>query len=335
MTKKPSSFSNAIHDFYTIRNKLSVLTEINNALLKTKNFNVITIIQELIQKLQDTKQRLLDIKAFTDNIDHDHPCYDMDMAETLHTVKNQLAWLGVVTRLYDIGYVNGQESRDDNKKENPIDLTRIIEGLKEDRHNIVDLFFEKIQTYRNENLVYNLLVDMSDPTKINFRVETNNRTGRIQIPFFKAFTLTLDGSYADYTKDKLYTIVDERITTFERANGNPVIKKKITVTAHDTRRLVDLLSDEEAKYFLKEMAAHEAECTLDEGWLTNDHRSNTIFQSTYYKSLKTDQERQIYATAIGQQYALNLLCSPVAESLRTYDLDHLNTFFKAVELVID
>lgn len=92
---------------------------------------------------------------------------------------------------------------------------------------------------------------------------------------------------------------------------------------------------EKAKYFLKEMAAHETECTLDGGWLTDDHRSNTIFQSTYYKSLKTDQERQIYATAIGQQYALNLLCSPVAESLRIYDLDHLNTFFETVELIID
>lgn len=335
MTKKPSSFSDAIHNFYTIRNKLSVLTEVNNALLKTKNVSVITIVHDLIQKLQDDKQRLLDIKAFTDNIDHDHPCYDMDMAETLYTVKTQLAWLGVVTRLYDIGYVNGQESKQDTKKKNPMDLTQIIESLKEDRHNIVDLFFEKIQTYRNENLAYNLLVDLSDPANISLRVETNNSTGRIRIPFFKVFTLTLDESYADYTKDKLYTIVDERITAFEQAIGKPVIKKKITVTAHDTRRLVDLLSDKEAKYFLKEIAAHEAECTLDEGWLTNDHHSNTIFQSTYYKSLKTDQERQIYATAIGQQYALNLLCAPVAESLSIYDLDHLNTFFKTIELVID
>lgn len=334
MTKKPSSFSNAIHDFYTIRNKLSALTEVNNALLKTKNLKVITVVQELIQKLQGDKQRLLDIKAFTDTIDHDHPCYDIDMAETLYTIKNQLAWLGVVTRLYDIGYINGQENKDNDKKENPIDLTRIIKGLKEDRHNIVDLFFEKIQTYKDEDRTFNLLVDLSNPADISARVETDISTGHVQGPFLKIFTLIIYESYAYYTKDELYKIVTKELSTFEQTVANLGIKKQIAITTNDKRRLVDLLDHEEAKYFLKELAIYETECTLNEDWLLGADNSSKALQSAYYQSLKNDQEREIYATAIGQQYALDLLCSSIEENLKAYGLEHLNTFFKTVELVI-
>lgn len=335
MTKKLSSFSDAIWEFYTIRNKLSALTEVNNALLKTKNLKVITLVQELIQKLQDDKQRLVDIKAFTDTIDHDHPCYDMDMTETLYTIKNQLAWLGVVTRLYDIGYVNGQESRDDNKQENPMDLTQIIEGLKEDRHNIVDLLFEKTQTYKGEGHTYSLIAYVLNPATISFRVETDISIGQIQGPFLKIFTLTTNEADDRCTKDKLYTIVDEQTKTFEQTINNPVIKKKITVTIDDKRRLTNILDDEETKYFLKELATYETECASSEDWLTWTDHANKIQQIDYYRSLKTDRERQIYATAISHQYALDFLCSPIEELLRAYDLDVVNTFFKTVELVID
>lgn len=335
MTKELTSFPIALDEFYGIKRNLSALTDVNNALLKTKNFNVITVIRELIQKLETDKQRLLEIKAFTDTIDHDHPCYDMDMVETLYTVKNQLSWLGVVTRLYDIGYINGQESREDNKKENPIDLTQIIKGLKEDRHNIVDLFFEKIQTYKNEGRTYSLIAYVLNPATISFRVETDISIGQIQGPFLKIFTLATDEADGHCTKDKLYTIVDEQTKTLEQTINNPVTKKKITVTIDDKRRLTDILDDEETKYFLKELATYETECASSEDWLTWTDHANKTQQIDYYKSLKTDRERQIYATAIGHQYALDFLCSPIEELLRAYDLDVVNTFFKTVELVIN
>lgn len=76
---------------------------------------------------------------------------------------------------------------------------------------------------------------------------------------------------------------------------------------------------------------YETKCTLDEDWLIETNLASRTHQINYYNSLKTDQERQIYATAIGQQYALNLLCSPLEEITRIYDLDFLNSFFKTVE----
>ena len=108
-------------------------------------------------------------------------------------------------------------------------------------------------------------------------------------------------------------------------------KKQIIIQKNDKRHLVDLLDNNETKYFLKEMAAHETECTLEEDWLIEDDLASRTHQINYYRSLKTDQERQIYATAIGQQYALDLLCSSLEEITRLYDLDFLNTFFKTVE----
>ena len=311
------------------------MTDVNNALLNTKNFDVITVIRELIQKLEADKQRLLEIKTFTDNIDHSQPYYDMDMDETLHIVKNQLAWLSVVERIHHISYVNGQDSKKDDKAKNAMGLTQIIDYLKNDRRNIVDLFFEKIQTYKDEDRTFSLLVDLSNPADISARVETDISTGHVQGPFFKIFTLTIYESYAYYTKDELYKIVEKELSTFEQTVVNIDVKKQITVTRDDKRRLVDLLDHEEAKYFLKEFADCETECTLDEGWLIDADKSSKTLQSTYYQSLKTDQERQIYATAIGQQYALDLLCSTISEVLRMYDLEHLNTFFKTVELVIE
>lgn len=335
MTKELTSFQNALDEFYGIMRNLSALTDVNNALLNTKNFDVITVIRELIQKLEADKQRLLEIKAFTNNIDYDHPYYDMNMDETLYIVKNQLAWLSVVERIHHIGYVNGQDSKKADKAENSMGLTQIIDYLKKDRHNIVDLFFEKIQTYKDEDRTFSLLVDLSNPADISARVETDISTGHVQGPFFKIFTLTIHESYAYYTKDELYKIVTKELSTFEQTIAKLDVKKQITVTRDDKRRLSDILGVDETKHFLKEMAAHETECTLDGGWLLDADNSANAPQSTYYKSLKTDQERQIYATAVGQQYALNIVCSTISEILRMYDLEYLNTFFETVELVIE
>lgn len=266
MTKELTSFPNALDEFYGIKHKLKALVDVNNALLNTKNFDVITVIRELIQKLEADKQRLLEIRTFTDKIDYAHPCYDMDMDEALYIVKNQLAWLSVVERIHNIGYVNGQDSKKDDKAENPMDLTQIVKYLKADINNIVDLFFEKIQTYKDEIDTYNLLVDLSYTADISARIETDISTGQIQSPFLKIFTLTIYESYAYYTKSELYDIVTKELNTFEQTIANLGTKRQITVTAEDKRRLVDLLDHEEAKYFLKEFADCETECVLDEGF---------------------------------------------------------------------
>lgn len=310
MTKKLTSFSEAEDEFYDIVCDVKGLMAIATVLHKTESPEIPKAINKLTRKLQNQKDRLLEIKTFTDNIDHDHPCYDVDMTEALGTIKNQLSWLNIVKDIYYKTHVYDL----DNKKENPMGLTQIIDYLKKDRHNIVDL---------------------SNPADISTRVETDISTGHVQGPFFKIFTLTIYESYAYYTKDELYKIVEKELSTFEQTVANIGVKKQITVTLDDKCRLVDLLDHEEAKYFLKEFADCETECTLDEGWLIDADKSSKALQSAYYQSLKTDQERQIYATAIGQQYALDLLCSTISEVLRMYDLEHLNTFFKTVELVIN
>ena len=179
------------------------------------------------------------------------------------------------------------------------------------------------------------MVDLSNPADISTRVETDISTGQVQGPFLKIFTVTPGELYENYTKSKLYTLVDKELHMFEQAIANFGAKKQIAVTIDDKRRLTNILDDEEAKYFLKELATYETECASSEDWLTWTDHASKIQQIDYYKSLKTDRERQIYATAIGHQYALDFLCSPIEELLRAYDLDVVNTFFKTVELVID
>lgn len=331
MTKELTSFSDALDEFRNVRDDLESLTSIKNTLLNTNYADIPPVIHKLVQKLQEQKQRLSDIKTFTDMHIHNNPYYNTDMNIAITDVEHQITWLNAAECIYNISNFDNQN----DKEENPTDLAQIIDYLKKDRHNIVDLFFEKIQTYKDEDRTFSLLVDLSNPADISARVETDISTGHVQGPFFKIFTLTIYESYAYYTKDELYKIVEKELSTFEQTVANIGVKKQITVTLDDKRRLVDLLDHEEAKYFLKEFADCETECTLDEGWLIDADKSSKALQSAYYQSLKTDQERQIYATAIGQQYALDLLCSTISEVLRMYDLEHLNTFFKTVELVIN
>lgn len=210
----------------------------------------------------------------------------------------------------------------------------VISALRADRHNIVDQLFEKMQTYKNETHTYYLLLDIKTfigNDTVDAFIEIDKNLKDLDKLLIKIFDLTIKSSYGSYTKDQLYTIFDKKIDDFETYITTPT-KKEITIQPNDKRRLVDLLNDNETKYFLKELAAHETECTLDEDWLIEDDLASRTHQINYYKSLKTDRERQIYATAIGQQYALNFLCSPLEEIAKLYDLDFINSFFKTIEL---
>lgn len=210
----------------------------------------------------------------------------------------------------------------------------VISALKADRHNIVDQLFEKIQTYKDEEHTYYLILDiktfMANSDTVNTFIEIDEHLKDLNGTFIKIFSLSLETNYGDYTKDRLYTIFDKKIDAFEAYITTPT-KKQIIIQKNDKRHLIDLLSDNETKHFLKELAAHETECTLEEDWLIETDLASKTHQINYYQSLKTDQERQIYATAIGQQYALDLLCSSLEEITRHYDLDFFNTFFKTVE----
>lgn len=108
-------------------------------------------------------------------------------------------------------------------------------------------------------------------------------------------------------------------------------KKRIAINHNDTRLLKDLIDEKEQNYFLSDMAQHESECVLNEEWLTWTDTHWKLPQIEYYNSLKTDTERKIYADASGQQYALNLLFSPIHKGIDTYGLEHFNTFFENIE----
>lgn len=112
-------------------------------------------------------------------------------------------------------------------------------------------------------------------------------------------------------------------------------KKKIPIKHNDTRILKHLIDEKEQNYFLCDMANHESECVLNGDWTTWTNINYKLPQINYYKSLKSDQDRQIYANAIGQQYALNLIFSPIHKGIDEYGLEHFNTFFKNVEFYFD
>ena len=112
-------------------------------------------------------------------------------------------------------------------------------------------------------------------------------------------------------------------------------KKKIPIKHNDTRILKHLINEKEQNYFLCDMANHESECVLNGDWTTWTNINYKLPQINYYKSLKSDQDRQIYADAIGQQYALNLIFSPIHKGIDEYGLEHFNTFFKNVEFYFD
>ena len=112
-------------------------------------------------------------------------------------------------------------------------------------------------------------------------------------------------------------------------------KKRIPIKFKDERILKTLIDDKEQIYFLKDVANYESECVLNGDWTTWTETNYKLPQINYYKSLKSDYERQIYADAIGQQYALNLLLGPISVITDNYDLDCINTFFENVEFYFD
>lgn len=112
-------------------------------------------------------------------------------------------------------------------------------------------------------------------------------------------------------------------------------KNRIPIKFNDYRLLKEVLNEDEQLNFLKEVAKYESECVLNEDWLNWTSILHKQPQIDYYKNLKSDDERKIYADAIGQQYALSFLLGPISVLTDSYDLDCINTFFKNTEFYFD
>ena len=112
-------------------------------------------------------------------------------------------------------------------------------------------------------------------------------------------------------------------------------KKRIPIKYHEKRKLHDVINDKEQIYFLNEMAKYESDCVLEEEWINWTNSNEKLPQIKYYTNLTSDNERQIYADSLGQQYALTLLLGPISNLTDTYDLDCVNTFFKNVEFYFE
>lgn len=112
-------------------------------------------------------------------------------------------------------------------------------------------------------------------------------------------------------------------------------KKRIPIKYKDERILKDIIDDEEQIYFLNDIGKYESDYVLEEDWInwTNDNKK--LPQIKYYTNLTSDNERQIYADSLGQQYALERLLSPISDLTNTYDLECVNTFFKNVEFYFE
>lgn len=107
-------------------------------------------------------------------------------------------------------------------------------------------------------------------------------------------------------------------------------KTQIAIKHHDTRILKHLIDEENQLSFLNNLSEYKSKCVLNEKWV-NLRDEFELLQINYYNSLKKDTERQVYAKAIGQQYALNLLLSPIHVITDTYELDFINTLFTDIE----
>jgi len=112
-------------------------------------------------------------------------------------------------------------------------------------------------------------------------------------------------------------------------------KKRIPIKYHDERILETLIDKEEQLYFLNDVAKYESECVLNGDWVIWTETNYKLPQINYFNNLTSDHERQIYADAIGQQYALNLLLGPISVITDSYDLGCINTFFKNIEFYFD
>lgn len=112
-------------------------------------------------------------------------------------------------------------------------------------------------------------------------------------------------------------------------------KKRIPIKYHEKRKLHDVIDDKEQLYFLNEMAKYESDCVLEEEWINWTNSNEKSPQIKYYTNLTSDNERQIYADSLGQQYALTLLLGPISNLTDTYDLECVNTFFKNVEFYFE
>ena len=111
-------------------------------------------------------------------------------------------------------------------------------------------------------------------------------------------------------------------------------KQQIAITHHDTRILKHLIDEENQLSFLNNISEYKSKCFLNEKWF-NLRDEFELLQVNYYNNIKTDTERKIYADATGQQYALNILLSPIYVLTDIYDLDFVNNFFTDIEFYFD
>mgnify|MGYP000948106729 FL=1 len=157
---------------------------------------------------------------------------------------------------------------------------------------------------------------------------------------YKLRAMTIDD--VEKSKDVKYhyfTYGDIHRFEFETVNKDVALKhllnkKQIAITHHDTRILKHLIDEENQLSFLNNISKYKCKCFLNEKWV-NLRDEFELLQINYYNSLKTDTERQVYAEAIGQQYALNLLLSPIFVLTDTYGLDFINTLFTDIEFYFD
>lgn len=140
--------------------------------------------------------------------------------------------------------------------------------------------------------------------------------------------------YISYQSPHHYSFTLETITK-ETALEKLSNINRIPIKINDNRTLKQVLNEDEQLSFLNDVAKYESECVLNGNWTTWTETNYKLPQINYYKGLKSDHERHIYANAIGQQYALNLLLSPISVLTDSYDLDCINTFFENTEFYFD
>lgn len=142
-----------------------------------------------------------------------------------------------------------------------------------------------------------------------------------------------DVKYHYFTYGDIHRFEFKTITK-EMALKHLANKKRIAIKHHDTRILKHLIDEENQLSFLNNISEYKSKYVLKEKWV-NLRDEFELLQINYYNSLKTDNERQIYADAISQQYALNLLLSPIFVLTDTYGLDFINTLFTDIEFYFD
>lgn len=106
----------------------------------------------------------------------------------------------------------------------------------------------------------------------------------------------------------------------------------ILTEKNKSKSLYELLPDSELHYLLTEWTKFEFHCLTSKGWDYFEHIIKK-HQHDIYITLRTNEEKILFAKALASQYALERVYEPLHKLCEVFDSDLVNTLLKEYQLV--